>query len=135
MVMAGKGGVIGACGLVKSVWPQNATIEHLLDHIDHFVKIVGHLHVGIGLDFVEGYQERFRATAVKADVVPKWRTLRPDIFGLPEEFFTVSYPRGLQSISLLPNLTQGLLDRGCGKDKVEAIMGGNWLRNFTQVCG
>ncbi len=135
MALAKKDGVIGVCGLVKSVRPKNATIEHMLDHLDHFVKLVGHRHVGIGLDFTEAYQEEFRKTGVKPNVVPKWRTLRPDIFGRPEEFFTVGYPRGLESISLLANFTQGLIDRGYKKEQVEAIMGGNWLRNFTSVCG
>lgn len=133
--IARKGGVIGVCALVKSVWPKGATIDHMLDHLDHFVKLVGCRHVGIGLDFTEAYQEEFSKTGAKPNVVPKWRKLRPDIFGTPEEFFTVAYPRGLQSISMLPNFTQGLIDRGYEKEQVGAIMGGNWLRNFASVCG
>ncbi len=134
IAMAKKGGAIGVCGLVKSVWPSDATIEHMLDHCDHFVNLVGHRHVGIGLDFTEGYQEAYRKSGVRAEV-PKWRRLRPDIFGTADEFFSVSYPRGLDSISLLPNFTQGLIDRGYTSEQVAAIMGGNWLRNFKTVCG
>ncbi|MBM3572823.1 MAG: peptidase M19, partial [Alphaproteobacteria bacterium] len=55
--IAKKGGTVGVCGLVKSVWPKGATIQHMLDHCDHFVKVAGPRHVGIGLDFTEGYQE------------------------------------------------------------------------------
>jgi membrane dipeptidase len=134
VAMARKGGAIGVCGLTKSVWPKNATIDHMLDHLDHFVNLVGHRHVGIGLDMTEGYQEAFRKSGITHEV-PKWRTLRPDIFGTPEEFFTINYPKGLDTIRLLPNFTQGLFDRGYGRDQAAAIMGGNWFRNFKSACG
>ena len=136
--MAAKGGMVGICGLVRSVWPKDATIDHMLDHLDHVVKLVGHEHVGLGLDFVEGYQEKHRsgnAPASEHDKPPKWRTLRPDIFGTAEDFYNVPYPKGLDSVRLLPNLTQGLLDRGYSNDQVEAIMGRNWLSHFERAVG
>ena len=40
------------------------------------------------------------------------RTLRPDVFGTVEEFFTQSYPEGFSEIRELPNFTQRLFDRG-----------------------
>jgi membrane dipeptidase len=129
--MVAKGGVIGACGLPRSVKPENPTLDDLLDHIDHFTKLVGHERVGIGLDFTEAYQE-------SKQVLPesrRWRTLRPDIFGTVDDFLTQSYPTGLHSIRLLPNLTQGLLDRGYGEAEAAAILGGNWLRTFERFVG
>ena len=135
--IAAKGGVVGTCGLVKSVWPKDQTIEHMLDHLDHVVKLVGHQHAGLGLDFTEGYQDAARASNQMGNTkkAPKWRTLRPDIFGTVEDFFTVSYPKGLDSIRLLPNFTQGLLDRGYPADQVEAILGRNWLDHFERAVG
>jgi microsomal dipeptidase-like Zn-dependent dipeptidase len=32
-----------------------------------------------------------------------------------------------------PNITAGLLDAGFGRDEVAAIMGGNWLRLFSDA--
>lgn len=133
--LAARGGMIGVCGLVRSVWPQDATIDHLLDHMDHFVKLVGVEHVGLGLDFTEGYQDAFRAGKQDNKVVPKWRRIRPDIFGSPDDFYKVAYSKGLESIRLLPNLTQGMHDRGYSEDQIAAVLGGNWLRHFETVVG
>ena len=47
-----KGGIMGICGLPKTVRPENATLNGLLDHADHWVKAIDAAHVGFGLDFV-----------------------------------------------------------------------------------
>lgn len=131
--IAGKGGVMGVCGLPRSVWPSRApTLDQLLDHLDHYVRLIGPKHVTIGFDFVEGYVEATQAGTMQHKP-PKWRTLRPDIFGTVEDFFEDSYPVGMQSIRLLPNFTQGLLDRGHTKEDAADILGGNWLRKFRDV--
>jgi membrane dipeptidase len=126
-----KGGAIGICALPKSVRPENPTLEDMLDHCDYFVSLVGKRHVGIGLDFTEGYQES-RVTLPES---ARWRTWRPDMLGTVDDFQTQSYPRGLQSIRLLPNLTQGLFDRGYTEKEAAAILGGNWLRVFRKFVG
>ena len=131
--MAAKGGMIGACGLPQSLADGTPTLDELLDHIDYFVKLVGVRHVGIGLDYVEGYQDQ--PTVVAPPSVVTWRTRRPDIFGTLESFGRQSYPIGIESVRQLPNLTQGLLDRGYARPDVAAIMGGNWLATFRLFCG
>ena len=45
------------------------------------------------------------------------------------------YLKGLEDASKMPNLTQGLLDRGYKADEIGKIMGGNYLRIIQQVCG
>jgi membrane dipeptidase len=45
--IAEKGGVMGVCALPKTVWPQNATLDWLIDHIDYYVKLLGVDHVGL----------------------------------------------------------------------------------------
>ena len=52
-----------------------------------------------------------------------------------EDFFNKPYPLGIESISLLPNLTQGLFDRGYNNEQVTGIIGGNWFRKFKEVAG
>ena len=59
----------------------------------------------------------------------------PDIFGSPDDFYKVAYSKGLESIRLLPNLTQGMHDRGYSEDQIAAVLGGNWLRHFETVVG
>jgi membrane dipeptidase len=44
-------------------------------------------------------------------------------------------PRGLESAELLPNLTAELMARGYGRQDLQAILGGNYLRAFRQIFG
>jgi membrane dipeptidase len=118
-IIAEKGGVMGVTGL---------------DHADHWVTTIGSDHTGIGLDLTEGFQDAHRAGRATMKP-PKWRQLRPDIFGTTEEFYTQKYPRGLETIRQLPNLTHGLLVRGYSADQIQLIMGESWLRNLESVIG
>jgi len=54
--IADKGGVVGVTFVPHFLTPgeEEASIEHLLDHIDHIVKVAGVEHVGLGSDF-EGF--------------------------------------------------------------------------------
>ncbi len=131
--MAAKGGMIGVCGLPQSLADGTPTLDDLLDHVDHLTKLVGSDHVGIGLDYVEKYAEQ--ETVVAPPSVVTWRTRRPDIFGPLSSFGRQSYPIGVETVTKLPNLTQGLLDRGYDKEATAAIMGGNWLTAFRRFCG
>ena len=78
--------------------PQGS-LDALLDHFDHALRVAGEDHVGLGSDF---------------DGVP-------------------SFPAGLDEVSLLPNLTAGLLKRGWSEDVVRKVLGENLLRTFAQV--
>lgn len=129
--IAAKGGVMGVCGLPRSVHPEDPTIGHMLDHCDHYRQLVGCAHIGLGLDFTEGYKAAGRVLPESR----RWRTYRPDIFGSVDDFLTQSYPRGLSTILELPNFTQGLIDRGYSEDDIAAILGGNWMRHFESVVG
>jgi len=131
--MAAKGGMIGVCGLPQSLADDTPTLDDLLDHVDHLVKLVGVRHVGIGLDYVEKYQDQ--AEVVAPPSVVTWRSRRPDIFGSLSSFGRQSYPIGIETVTKLPNLTQGLFDRGYDQDQVAAIMGGNWLETYRNFCG
>lgn len=126
-----KGGVLGVCGLPKTVWPQDATLDRLIDHVDYYVKLLGPMHVGFGCDFVAAYKASKKILPASL----RWRRLRPDVFGTVDEFVSQSYPDGLTEIRELPNFTQKLFDRGYAEQDIAAIMGGNWLRLFRQRYG
>ncbi|MEP7328762.1 MAG: membrane dipeptidase [Betaproteobacteria bacterium] len=126
-----KGGIMGICGLPRSVDPVAPTLAGMLDHGEHWIRTVGIEHVGLGLDFTEGY----KATKQLLPASVRWRTLRPDIFGTVDEFLTQDYPDGLKTILDLPNFTQGMFDRGYTREQTAAVLGGNWLRHFTMVNG
>jgi membrane dipeptidase len=50
-VLAENGGVMGMNFAPSFVHPVDATIEGVVDHIDHIVNLVGTDHVGLGSDF------------------------------------------------------------------------------------
>lgn len=133
LAMAAKGGMMGACGLPQSLADGTPTLNDFLDHIDYLVKLSGVDHVGIGVDYVEAYQDQ--ATVVAPPSVVTWRTRRPDIFGPLSSFGRQSYPTGIDSVAKLANLTQGLFDRGYSETDAAAILGGNWLRAIRRFCG
>ncbi len=58
----------------------------------------------------------------------------PEHVGLGSDFYGREFsPSGLEDISRLPAITQGLLERGCSDEMILGILGGNFLRVFGQV--
>ena len=49
--MAERGGVVGVAFAPGFIHPVKATVERVVDHIDHIVEFVGVDHVGLGSDF------------------------------------------------------------------------------------
>jgi membrane dipeptidase len=133
--IAAKGGNVGLCGLPRSVSPDGRpTLAQMMAHARHMAAVVGLDHLGLGFDFVEGWVEATKA-GTRNHKPPKWRRLRPDIFGSEQDFFNDTYPIGMHSIRLLPNLTQAMFDEGWTRAQVAAVLGGNWLRHFKAVNG
>ena len=130
-IVAAKGGVIGLCGLPRAVHHPDPTLAHMLDHLDHLVKTMGAQHVGLGLDYVEG----FRKAGFVLPQSRRNRTLRPDIFGSVDDFLTQEYPRGVENIRKVRNLTQGMLDRGYSDEAVRWVLGASWLRSIETNIG
>lgn len=104
--IAKKGGVVCVTFVPGFIAEREASLERLLDHIAHLLRVAGEDHVGLGSDF-DGFG-----------------------FGNPEE----QLPE-LPDVSYLPRLTEGMLRRGIPARVVEKILGGNFLRLFEQVVG
>jgi membrane dipeptidase len=83
-----------------------ASLERLLDHVEHLLQAGGEDHVGVGSDY-DGFG-----------------------FGGPADQF-----HDLPDVSHLPRLTEGLLKRGLSERVVEKVLGGNFLRVFEEVVG
>ncbi len=143
--MAKMGGVMGICpyGMFIKDNPSEenpATIEDFIDHVDYVVNLVGVDHVGIGLDSGENLLA-FTSGGVMSDRgFPPERHNRifkpefwPEIETWDESwFFRV---KGMESVTLLPDLTERLLARGYSEGDVAKIMGRNFLRVFRQIWG
>ena len=77
----------------------NATVEELVDHIEHVIQIAGVDYVGLGSDF-DGVS---------------------------------TLPVGMEDVSKLPRITYELLKRGYTEKDIRKILGGNFLRVYSEV--
>lgn len=126
--IAGTGGVIG---IFTMPWfiaedPENTTIDHVLDHIDYVVELVGPDHVGIGTDWPMP-QTQWMALAFKKHVAPT-------IGFAPGDGPSTEYIHGMRDYRSFSNLTAGLVARGYRDADIIKIIGGNWMRVLTHVC-
>jgi membrane dipeptidase len=130
--VARTGGLIGV-NVVPYFIARSArpTLDQFIAHIDHWVKIAGIDHVGLGLDYFDGQQpfatdeeaDRIWAASVASG---RWN---PETYPRPPHY----YPEGLSTPAELPNLTKQLLTRGYSAADTKKILGGNWMRVFRAV--
>lgn len=107
---AAKGGVIGVTMVRYFVRSgASATIEDVLNHIDHVVNLVGVDHVGLGSDVdLDGRDPRI--------LLKKKNDLD-----------------GIDYAKKIFDLTEGLLRRNYSARNVELILGGNFRRALSEI--
>jgi membrane dipeptidase len=118
--LAAKGGVMGITGVrmfVRNTEPT--TVEHMVDHIDHVVKLVGIEHVGIGSDSdLNGYDD------MPAEQNKQLRAAYKSSYGFREKIDT----DGFDSPQRIFDLTDALVRRGYSDENITAVLGGNFRR-------
>lgn len=105
--------------------PQVSLDRHL-DQYDYLKRLVGIEHIGLGPDFIEGRNHGGRLSAEVSQVMVS------EAYSQEMPWF---YVKGFESIAELPNVTQGLLDRGWRAEEVRKVLGENWLRVYETVWG
>ncbi|QFF97631.1 hypothetical protein PB01_01740 [Psychrobacillus glaciei] len=127
--IAKTGGVIGVFAMPWFVHddPNATTINHVLDHIDYIVNLVGVDHVGIGTDWPMS-DVTWSLVYFKEKIAPLLGFKKGD--GPSTETVT-----GLEKYSYFINFTRGLVGRGYTDEDIQKIIGGNWLRVFEEVWG
>lgn len=112
--LAEKNGVVGVMTFPTMVDQKNPTLERVLDHIEYIMNLVGIDHVGFGADFSD------------------YITWSPAETG--EEYFEKKpTTKGLEDVTKLPNLVEGMIDRGYSKQETKKFLGENFLRVFKDV--
>ncbi|MEA1965069.1 MAG: membrane dipeptidase, partial [Candidatus Aerophobetes bacterium] len=113
--IASKNGVIGmnAASVFTANNDKKATVESLIDHIDHIVKLVGVEYVGIGFDF--------------CDRLRQYDPQRPSKFASRKPFDVL---KGHKKIN---EFVQALIERGYQDKKIELILGKNFMRIYKEV--
>lgn len=108
--MAAKGGVMGVTmvrGFVSAGGP--ATIDTVLDHVDHIARLVGVEHAGVGSDVdLDGRD---------------WPATGPRKYDLD----------GIDYSKKIFDLTEGLVRRGYSNESIGLILGGNFQRALSAM--
>jgi membrane dipeptidase len=118
--LAAKGGVMGITGVrmfVKDKEPT--TLENIVDHIDHVVKLVGIEHVGIGSDSdLNGYDD------MPADQLKQLKESYKASYGFRDKIDIEGFDHPRKTF----DLTEALIRRGYSDENIGAILGGNFRR-------
>lgn len=118
--LAAKGGVMGITGVRMFVRDKEpTTIDHIVDHIDHVVKLVGIEHVGIGSDAdLNGYDD------MPPDQLKMLRASYKASYGFRDKIDI----EGFDHPKKVFDLTEALFRRGYSEQNVIAVLGGNFRR-------
>jgi membrane dipeptidase len=130
--LAEKGGVIGIYMMPFLRTSGQPTSEDLVRHIEHALRVAGEDHVGIGSDL----------SITPLDLTPEFRSLHAGFVrqrrqqgisapGEAEDVFNyvsdLNVPRRVERIADL------LAARGHTAARIEKVIGGNWMRLFSEV--
>jgi len=109
--IAKTGGVVGVVNVPDFLSPDGskATVETLLNHVDHIVSVVGTDHVGFGADF-DAWHSHHRP------LVQPW-------------------VKDLEDATKWSGLSRHLRDRGYSDSDVQKLMGENFMRVLATVVG
>ena len=107
-------GVIGMNSASIFVDDKSPDLDHLMNHLDHIVKLGGIQNVGLGFDFCD-----YALKYLDAETVAKLPNVAP--------------VKGLYGDKEIPNFTKALVDRGYSEKEIELILGKNFLRVFKEV--
>jgi membrane dipeptidase len=113
--IAATGGVVGINVIPYFIDAGgNATLDRVVDHLEHVAEVAGVDHVGLGPDFIKDWVD---------EVHPTRERYAP--FG---GFDLKQAIPGLAGTRDLPNLTERMVERGWQEADVRKALGGNWLR-------
>ncbi len=117
--LAERGGVLGLMLLPLVIDPETPTVDRVLAHLEHAIKIMGIEHVGLGADFFAQVSEALGWVVPPDGVTPE----------SPPRYPTIEALRGPDCY---PSFLSALRDRGFDEGAISAIGSGNLLR-FMRV--
>lgn len=114
VALAQKGGVVGVCFAGPHLAESGANVESIVDHVDHYVQLVGAEHVGLGPDFTKYLYQGG---------------------GLPEPpgGYRSHLTKDMEDATDLPRLTESLVKRGYSTSQIESVLGMSFVRLFESV--
>ncbi len=125
--LAESGGFIGltawsSISVVES--GMRPHLEDFLDMMEYVINLIGIDHVGFGLDLTPHWDWD------PNDYYNKFKKLYPNLSVDQVEERTVE---GLHHVSLVKNISRGLVARGYSDEDISKVLGGNFIRLLGEV--
>ena len=113
--IAATGGVVGINVIPYFIDASgNATLDSVVDHLEHVAEVAGVDHVGLGPDFIKDWVDEVHPTRERY---------------APFGGFDLKHAiPGLAGTRDLPNLTERMVERGWNEEDTRKALGENWLR-------
>jgi membrane dipeptidase len=127
--LADKGGMVGIATLGYFIGPTaDTTFDDYLRHVDHAVQVAGIDHVGLASDYsIRGIEKTHTR---ESWYVPRLSSFKP--------VYRVRWPPWIAELDppeRFRNIALGLAKRGYTTAQIEKVLGGNWVRYFSEVIG
>ena len=132
--VAGKGGVVGVYFMPFLASGRPATAADVLAHIEHVAKVAGEDHVGIGTDNGVLPLGMDAQTKKRMDDYTSER-IRQGIASPGEGVGIYPFVEELNLIDRYRMIVEELAKRGWSQDRLEKLMGGNFLRVYRDAWG
>ncbi len=129
--MADRGGVVGIYlmpYLVAS--PTPPTRQHVIEHLDHALKVCGSEHVGIGSD---GVLDTFPDTVEQRKAFAADMANRKKIGVAAPEEDRPPFSPDLNTPQRMEIIAAGLAKKGYSEEVIENVMGKNFYRVFGEI--
>jgi membrane dipeptidase len=122
--LAARGGVLGIMALALVVGYGNATLDGLVDHVDHAASVMGPDGVGLGADVIDQVtQAELELGEALVDVVAEALELGGGRMGL----------EGFTGPEHYPAVVAALRQRGYDGERLDAVTHGNLLRMLGEA--
>jgi membrane dipeptidase len=101
----------------------DSVVDDYVEAIEYVIDLVGEDKVGVGTDFTQGYDQKFF----------DWITHDKGFGRKLTDFGPIENPAGFRTIGEFPNLTAAMERRQWSSQRIEKVMGGNWLQLLKDV--
>ena len=126
------GGIVGVNGYPGFISvKKKPSVDDFLDHIDHYVKLLGIDHVSLGMDYYQFQHVIFPNIVNKKvyDYLIEAGTWTKEAYPEPPYY----YPQGIQVPDLLPNLVPAMQKRGYSDSNIRQVLGENYIRVLKEI--
>ncbi|WP_121641012.1 membrane dipeptidase [Virgibacillus sp. Bac330] len=123
-----NGGVLGVCAYPHLMNGKDTTLNEFCELILQTVDFMGIDQVGIGTDLTLNMSVDF----LHWMRMGRWTHDMDYGAGSKENPSWPEWPAWFKTPADFPNIVQGLTEKGLTMEEVSKVMGGNWLRFFTE---